>query len=39
MLKAEIRELKENITKHINEFIDDAKSAVEDRSHQIQIAL
>ena len=35
MLKAEIRELKENIAKHINEFVDDAKSAVEDRSRQI----
>ena len=35
MLKAEIRELKENIAKHINEFVDDAESAVEDRSHQI----
>lgn len=33
MLKAEIRELKENIAKHINEFVDDAESAVEDRSH------
>lgn len=35
MLKAEIRELKENIAKHINEFIEDAKSAVEERSHQV----
>ena len=35
MLKAEIRELKENIAKHINEFVDDAESAVEDRSRQI----
>lgn len=39
MLKAEIRELKENIAKHINEFVEDAESAVEteqkDRSHQI----
>lgn len=35
MLKAEIRELKENIAKHINEFVDEAKSAVKDRSHQI----
>lgn len=35
MLKAEIRELKENIAKHINEFVEDAKSAVEDRSRQI----
>lgn len=35
MLKAEIRELKENIAKHINEFVDDAKSAVENRSRQI----
>lgn len=35
MLKAEIRELKENIAKHINEFVEDTESAVEDRSHQI----
>ena len=39
MLKAEIRELKENIAKHINEFVEDAESAVEseqqDRSRQI----
>lgn len=35
MLKAEIRELKENIAKHINEFVEDAESAVEDRSLQI----
>jgi hypothetical protein len=35
MLKAEIRELKKNIAKHINEFVEDAESAVEDRSHQI----
>ena len=35
MLKAEIRELKENIAKHINEFIEDAESAVEERSLQI----
>lgn len=35
MLKAEIRELKENIAKHINEFVEDAESAVKDRSHQI----
>lgn len=35
MLKAEIRELKENIAKHINKFVEDAESAVEDRSHQI----
>lgn len=35
MLKAEIRELKENIAKHINEFVEDAKSEIEDRSHQI----
>lgn len=39
MLKAEIRELKENIAKHINEFVEDAESAVEtdkqDRAHQI----
>lgn len=34
MLKAEIRELKENIAKHINEFVDDAESAVEDRSNK-----
>ena len=39
MLKAEIRELKENIAKHINEFVDDAESTVEtekqDYAHQI----
>lgn len=39
MLKAEIRELKENIAKHINEFVEDAESAVEtekqDYAHQI----
>lgn len=39
MLKAEIRELKENIAKHINEFVEDAESTLEteqqDRSHQI----
>lgn len=35
MLKAEIRELKENIAKHINEFVEDAESAVEERSRQI----
>ena len=35
MLKAEIRELKENIAKHINEFVEDTESAVEARSHQI----
>lgn len=35
MLKAEIRELKENIVKHINEFVEETESAVEDRSHQI----
>lgn len=39
MLKAEIRELKENIAKHINEFVDDAESTLEtkqqERSHQI----
>lgn len=39
MLKTEIRELKENIAKHINEFVDDAESAVEtekqDYAHQI----
>lgn len=35
MLKAEIRELKENIAKHINEFVEDTESAVETRSHQI----
>ena len=39
MFKAEIRELKENIAKHINEFVKDAESAVEtekqDYAHQI----
>lgn len=39
MLKAEIRELKENIAKHINEFVEDTESAVEtekqDYAHQI----
>lgn len=39
MLKAEIRELKENIAKHINEFVEDAESVVEtekqDYAHQI----
>ena len=35
MLKAEIRELKENIAKYINEFVEDAESAVENRSYQI----
>lgn len=35
MLRAEIRELKENIAKHINEFVEDAESAVEDRSRQV----
>ena len=39
MLKAEIRELKENIAKHINEFVEDVESAVEtekqDYAHQI----
>lgn len=39
MLKAEIRELKENIAKHINEFVEDAESAVETEkqyyAHQI----
>ena len=39
MFKAEIRELKENIAKHINEFVEDAESAVEtekqDYAHQI----
>lgn len=35
MLKAEIRELKENIAKHINEFVEDTESSVEARSHQI----
>lgn len=39
MLKAEIRELKEDIAKHINEFVEDAESAVEtekqDYAHQI----
>ncbi len=34
LYKQKSLELKENITKHINEFIDDAKSAVEDRSHK-----
>ena len=33
MLKAEIRELKENIAKAINQFVEDAKE--QDRSHQI----
>lgn len=35
MLKAEIRELKEDIAKHINEFVEDAESAVEENSRQI----
>lgn len=35
MFKQEIHEPKENIAKHINEFVEDAESAVEDRSHQI----
>lgn len=39
MLIPEIRELKENITKAVNEFIEDAESAVkseqQNRSHQI----
>lgn len=33
MLKAEIRELKENIAKHINEFVEDAEE--QDPSRQI----